>query len=266
MTDSPLITNSQNRNETKDALEAYQIFRTARSFFFWIMLLCLIILQIMFWIVNQGKIDAVLNFNSDQSQSVFVHHTHQMPSAVANWPTDNDSPEPDTKRQQNTIQDFDNFIRITMKIFNTLICFMVILYCLSLLTSINLRIVGRLGGLADSTKAFFLSLFVMALILPWQPLITGRTSVTLFSYQELIQRYLASTTYISSLSLESIVYYSRFVGCSLATTLLLFATQWRSSRATRQTIRKGQTHQQTIPPAPENHTHNDTIPLNSEKE
>ena len=244
------------------------------------MLLCLLVLQTIFWVVDRGKIDAVLDFDQDQSQSVFVREGHFASSAVfalgtageSPGPGSNDDRPPDAPRLLENIRALDGTVRILLKFFNTLICFMALLYCLSLLIGMIFCIVGRLGGLAESGKAFFLSLFVLVLIVPWQPWFIGRTSVILFSYQELVARYVERTTYVTALSWESLAYYVRFVGCALVTTLLLFAAGWRTRRASKQITQRCRV-KQIAPLVPDddtdpmmNQSDNRTIPLDGDQD
>lgn len=264
--------NTSRNHDMQDALEAYQTFRSARSACFWIILVSLLVLQTIFWVVNKGKIDAILNFDQEQSNSVFVHNTPH-PSNIFVQQMAEESPEPDSNQQPNAKRQYEitktlsNFIQGSLRFFNTLICFAALVYCLSLLIGMKLALVGHLGGLAESGKAFFLSLVVLALILPWQPIIAGETPGTLFSYHELTHSYIESTTYITLLSLDAIAYYVRFVGFWGLTLSLLFAVQWRSCRAARQIIRRCQTNNTTHQPtvinnsSPMNQSNNDTLPL-----
>lgn len=255
-----------------DALEAYQTFRSARNICFWIILVSLLVLQTIFWTVNKGKIDAVLNFDQDQSNSVFVHSTHQPASVFALQTADEfpeqeseKSPQSNAKRKYEMAKNLSHIIQGSLRFFNTLICFAALLYCLSLLIGMKLALVGHLGGLAESGKAFFLSLTVLILILPWQPLIAGETPGVLFGYQELIQKYIKSTTYIT-LSFDAIAFYVRFVGFWGLTMLLLFVAQWRSSQAAKQIIRRCQTkqaarHSVASNTSPMSQSNSDKIPL-----
>lgn len=261
----------------KDAFEAYQTYRTARSLFFWTLLAGLIILHTVFWIVDRGKIDAVLNFDQNQSESVFVHRA----SESSYWPgfipvqTAPEAPEAlpdeesDERSRRQMSQSLDTLIRGTLRFFNTVVCFMAVLYCLSLFIGMTLALVGRLGGLAESGKAFFLSLVVLVLVVPWPAMIAGQTPGTLFSYQELTLRYIESTTYTTLLSLDAIAYYVRFPGFWGLTMILLLVAHWRSCRAARQIAQRCRATQpaqtQAVVPVKMNHTpeenHKTTIPI-----
>ena len=110
-----------------------------------------------------------------------------------------------------------------------MLTFAAVIYCLSLLIGMKLALVGRLGGLADSSRAFFMSLIVMVLILPWQQALSTDIYGLQFGYKELISRYQA--VHEASKLGDYFIYYGRFVGLWLLTMLLLMIAQICSNRA-----------------------------------
>ena len=117
-----------------------------------------------------------------------------------------------------------------------ILTFVAVIYCLVLLIGMKLSLVGQLGGLADTSKAFFLSLIVMVLILPWQHTISSEIHGTLFTYKELTNSYLSLVN--SDDPKQYALYYGRFVGLWGLTMLLLMAAQWRSHQAVRKIRRR----------------------------
>ena len=130
-----------------------------------------------------------------------------------------------------TLKSLRNLIFYGLRFCGYLVTFTAVIYCLSLLIGMKLQLVGRLGGLADAAKAFFLSLVVMVIVLPWQKMIYPDVAggVT-FDFVELIERYSAQAT--ASLD-QRVFYYSRFVGFWALAVVLLIVAQWRSFQAGR---------------------------------
>ena len=123
-----------------------------------------------------------------------------------------------------------HLLDIGLSLFNYLLYFGVTLYCLTMLIGMKLALVGRLGGLAESSKAFFISLILLVFLLPWQQFITGQSTGTLFSYQELIRQYSERQTPSFS-SLDVALYYFHYVGLWILAVGLLIASRRRSRQA-----------------------------------
>lgn len=252
------------QDERADATEAYGSFKAARTLFFWLLLLGLVVVQAGFWVVDQGAIDLALG-GCEQNLAVPISWAGPMPVALSNNQTDmsgessEQGPVPRIVPRQEIpveqeaggndmaakIRSADSLrmlIKLTLKTVNYLLVFSAVAYCLILLIGMKIALVGHLGGLADSGKAFFISLIVMLLILPWMQMISGGSdcgacermarisqSGTLFSYDELAKEYTSlgeDTTFA-----RHAIYYGRFVGLWLLTVALLLCGQRRSSRA-----------------------------------
>ena len=65
------------------------------------------------------------------------------------------------------------FVKTVVAICNFLVILGSILYCLTLLMCLKISLTGRLGGMNHITKAFFISLFLMVIVFPWQQLLPG---------------------------------------------------------------------------------------------
>ena len=63
------------------------------------------------------------------------------------------------------------------------------MYCLSLLFSLKVSLMGRLGGINHISRAFFLSLAMFVLVLPWQKFFSGVVAGVIFTPDELLNRF-----------------------------------------------------------------------------
>ena len=255
---------SQNQNQINwhlrsDATEAYDTFRKARTLCFWFMLIGLILVAAAFWTVDRGVIDSALPQTSDilESTPIPVSQSHNILTAdVTPPPTDrlpapdsehpapqaqNPSPNLDTEitghdqAENNKKQALKDLVVTCLATANFLLPFLAVLYCLCLLIGMKLTIVGRLDGMAHSAKAFFLSLLVMVLVVPWQQFCTSNVTIfgTLFTFAELTGRYADLKSHPDADLWTSLAYYARFNLLWILSLLLLLVAQWRSHKAAR---------------------------------
>jgi hypothetical protein len=100
------------------------------------------------------------------------------------------------------------------------------LYCLTMLFSLKVSMLGRLGGINHITRAFFLSLLALILLLPWHEVFNGVALGAMFTSDEIVEWYSARTGDL----FDTILYYLRFCAFWLLIVLLLVLAQVRSSR------------------------------------
>ena len=252
------LTNPENYNvseDKKDALEAFNSFNGARNLLFWLFLLIpLLVAQAGFWTVQSGRLDQVLIVADDEASAVETAEIVEQPEATEkpeavedkisaaddaaddkDEKTENMTPE-EPSLKSNMSESLEKLIQGSIKTSNYILTFVAVIYCLVLLIGMKLSLVGQLGGLADTSKAFFLSLIVMVLILPWQHTISSEIHGTLFTYKELTNSYLNLVN--SDDPKQYALYYGRFVGLWGLTMLLLVAAQWRSHQAVRKIRRR----------------------------
>ncbi|MBN2210699.1 MAG: hypothetical protein JW709_04810 [Sedimentisphaerales bacterium] len=98
-----------------------------------------------------------------------------------------------------------------------------LIFLLTLLMMINLSIVGRLGGAADITRAFFLMLLAFILMVPWRSLVLINFPGALFRYKQLLNVQCGLQT-----AGDAFCYYLHYVGLWAGVLLLVIAAQWRS--------------------------------------
>jgi hypothetical protein len=110
-----------------------------------------------------------------------------------------------------------------------------ILYCLSLLICLKISLTGRLGGMNHITRAFFISLFLLVVLIPWQQVIPGVLIGSLWTPRELLCGGWAKT---DGSVFWNVMFYLRFCGlCVVALWFLLWA-QIRSAKWARATLRR----------------------------
>lgn len=118
---------------------------------------------------------------------------------------------------------------------NFILIIAAMLYCLALLMSLKISLVGRLGGINHICRAFILSLFGLVLLLPWQKLFGGVVAGAIYTPQELLCS--AAPTAEDSV-VSQVLYYLRFVVLWLVTFLLFVFAQFRSARWAGATLRR----------------------------
>ncbi len=110
-----------------------------------------------------------------------------------------------------------------------------VLYCLTMLFSLKVSLVGRLGGMNHIARAFFLSLVMLVLLLPWQ-LLFAVTKGAIFTPTELMAGGWQACREASVFG--AILYYLRFVGYWVLILLLLFMAQGRNARWARTILKR----------------------------
>jgi hypothetical protein len=109
------------------------------------------------------------------------------------------------------------------------VTFSAVIYCLSLWMGLNLALVGRLSGLANASKAFFLSLILLIFAVPWQRIFNLEIPGALFTYEQAFNAY--STVRTEDEFLQLMLYYSRFVALWVIAIIVLIAAQRCSAQA-----------------------------------
>lgn len=205
--------------DQQDAWEAYSTFRTARTLFFALLLIGLLIAGSCFWVVNQGLVDQALELTGQNATLIPLGFSGESGESQKN------------NQQTELVNSLNDLVRISLSIWNLVMAFCALLFCLTLLIGLKLALVGRLGGLAEAGKAFFLSLMVMVLIVPWQSIITPQSPGALFRYDYLIDRYLEMRSQPEAGLIPKLGYYGRFIGLWGLSIILLLMSLRRSRQA-----------------------------------
>ncbi|MBN2589334.1 MAG: hypothetical protein JXA96_05705 [Sedimentisphaerales bacterium] len=128
---------------------------------------------------------------------------------------------------------FDHIVWI-MRFVNAILILIGILYCLTMLFSLKISMLGRLGGINHITRAFFLSLLMLVLVLPWQRIYSGVIMGAIFTPEEFVTWHAEKTTDI----IDMVLYYMRFCGYMVLVFLLLILSQIRSGRWAKAILRR----------------------------
>ena len=122
-----------------------------------------------------------------------------------------------------------------IKLCNFVLVFSATIYCLILLMSIKISLIGRLGGISHISKAFFLSLIALVILLPWQGLFEDIVLGAIYLPDELLSKFVLTD---ESTLVDKILYFARYSGMWGVTMLLLLAAQARSAKWSKTTLRR----------------------------
>ena len=226
--------------ETTDCLEAVGVFRFWKNILFVITILCLLLLQTSFWLVNTGYVKADDNTGINAS-AVAAEDTEQISKAAKqvakdpNQPTEAIAQKP--QRQQVCSFSVIKFKQLAwfIRLFNFVLIPAAALYCLTMLFSLKISLLGRLGGINHICRAFFLSMVMLVLLLPWQRFFAGVIVGAMYTPKELLN---CCTAVETKGIFGAAFYYLRFTGYWLLILLLLICAQIRSARWARATLRR----------------------------
>ncbi len=240
----------KNLIDTTDCLEAIGVFRGWKNFLFIVVILCLLLLQVSFWLVNTGYV-ATEQVGSDKapaaasdSEQIAAAETEakedikkaaEQVAAAPNKPAEAapQQPEPEPAKPHFGMR-FKHLAGL-IRFVDFVLIPTAILYCLTMLFSLKVSLLGRLGGINHISRAFFLSLVFLVLLLPWQRFFAGIVAGVIYTPDELASRYSSETT---GGIFGTIFYYLRFTGYWLVVLLLLIFSQLRSSRWAKATLRR----------------------------
>jgi len=285
--------------DTTDSLEAVGVFKGWKNFFFIIIVLCLVLLQVSFWLVDRGYIQVspsaeaaepvaegefaapqitVLTIPVEQNLAPTVpaavqpaepvQPTKPVPSEVEETvESDKTTAEPNQVIEPNRPADPNLTSRTTrgekagknlqraitwpsadflsgitaeqfawmVRLVNAVLVLTASLYCLTLMFSLKVSMHGRLGGINHISRAFFLSLLMLVLLLPWQRVFGGVVTGAVYTPAELMSWHAAEKT---GDTLAMALYYLRFSGYGVLIFLLLLLSQYRSLRWAKAILRR----------------------------
>lgn len=236
MNEGPI--NQNDMIETTDCLEAVGVFRGWKNFFFLIVLLCLLLAQAAFWVADLGLLgepkDTATTTAMPQADTSSVQNAAA--SAVADA---NATPKTTTTRSLKARFGFfknvqSSHLDRTIELVSGVLIVAAALYCLAMFFSLMVSLIGRLGGISHIARAFFLSLIMLVLVIPWQKLLGSSVVGVVFTPAELAD-WLPNK---SNSLLNTVLYYLRFSGYWVVVFLLLLMSQARSARWTKAILRR----------------------------
>jgi len=214
--------------DTTDCLEAVGVFRGWKNGLFVVIALCLLLLQVSFWLVNTGyiKID-----ERARAEKPAIADTNAVATVVeANQVKPIVQPPPQHTLFGITFKHLAWLIRIV----NAVLVLAATLYCLTMLFGLKVSLIGRLGGINHIARAFFLSLVMLILLLPWQRVFGCMVVGAIYIPCELVKWCGGECRGI----FETVLLYLRFSGYWLLIVLLLILSQLRSARWTKAILRR----------------------------
>jgi hypothetical protein len=253
----------KNLIDTTDCLEAIGVFRGWKNFLFVVVILCLLLLQVSFWLVDTGCITAE-QVGSDKASAAAspaspagvrasdpqqtaeaakvkenIKKAAEQVVAEPNIPTEAAPQQLQSKLVNFRFKVEFKHLAWLINFVNFVLVFAAILYCLTMLFSIKVSLLGRLGGINHICRAFFLSLVFLVLLLPWQipwrRFFAGEIFGAMYTPGDLLSSFAALK---DSGILYKVFYYSRFNGYWLVAMLLLIFSYIRSSRWAKATLRR----------------------------
>ena len=123
-----------------------------------------------------------------------------------------------------------------LRLVNCVLILAAVLYSMSLLFGMKVSLMGRLGGVNNACRAFYLSLVMVILLPPWQMIFGPMVLGALFTPAELFKA--AADPVGTDNIFGMVLYYLRFSGYWLLMFLLLIMAQVRSARWTRAILRR----------------------------
>jgi hypothetical protein len=241
-----------------DCLEAIGVFKAMKNFLFVVIFVCLILLAICFWLTDQGMIkngavapaeETVKKIDFAKGQiAVDANGTVAMVAQVAEKvSSDPNAKAMDVKADENgaakksfaekfSIDYF--YISKVVRGCNFVLMMTATMYCLVLMFCLKVSLVGRLGGLNHISRAFFISLFVLIFLFPWQRFFGVSEAVAIgaiYLPRELLNVIQNRATFSPT---ELGWHYLRFVCCWAIAVILLLSAQIRSAKWANTTLRR----------------------------
>ncbi len=252
--------------DTTDCLEAVGVFRGWKNGLFIVIVLCLLVLQISFWLVDTGCVKAgdeikaevalpsIESLQKNKQPEIWPSPAKDLVVPLQTDKTKQPSDKPSeveeaakeivvqpNKPAEEPHQQSDfpfgvtfEHLSWTILFVNGLLILSAVLYCLCMLFSLKVSLIGRLGGINHISRAFFLSLVMVVLLLPWQNVFDGILPGVIYTPCELAKRCSAEQSGIFAIT----IHYLRFTGYWLVAVLFLIFSQLRSSRWTKSVLRR----------------------------
>ncbi len=250
--------------DTTDCLEAVGVFRCWKNLFFAVLFVGLLLLGLCFWVMDLGLVKPdstaadeqavpqesatgqVVSGSSDTAQIAPVVEQEvdevkqQVDEAAAKVAGDANAPAgtAETKAKKTLKLPFklrQVHVMWSIRALDAIIIMAAILYCLTILFTLKISLLGRLGGINHISRAFFWSLILLALIVPWQVALGWGLFGVTFEPSELLGRineYESTTVFVKGL------YWFRYVVVWAIALLCLLLAQIRTARWSKATLRR----------------------------
>jgi hypothetical protein len=202
----------------RDYIRTLQVICRWKNFLFVVIMLCLLLLQISFLLVNYGYAVPEKN-ESIKAPSIFLSTGKQLTDLTEG----NLDKEPKTRKHSGSEIKFEHII-LAMNVTNTILIFSSVLYGLIMFCGLGASLGGELGGTAHISRACIYSLIILILLLPWQLVFKQTILGAVFTPWELT---VWRVTNVHDL-FSKVLLYLRFTGYPIFVFILLILTQLRS--------------------------------------
>ncbi|UCD49124.1 MAG: hypothetical protein JSW27_16510 [Phycisphaerales bacterium] len=219
--------------ETTDCLEAVGVFRGWKNFFFLTVVICLVLAQVSFWLVDLGFVSIPV----DSAEVPAVPEAVETPVVA-----DSNAPAQPSEADGGIFGlgslgklSFGHLAR-TIDVVDGILIVTAALYCMAMFFSLMVSLIGRLGGINHISRAFFLSLIMLVLVVPWQRLLESSVIGVIYTPSDLVTWFSAQSE--SDSIVQTVLYYLRFTGYWLVVMMLMIMSQTRSARWTKSILRR----------------------------
>ncbi|HUW17721.1 MAG TPA: hypothetical protein VMW16_00295 [Sedimentisphaerales bacterium] len=244
--------------DTTDCLEAVGVFRGWKNSLFIIVILCLLLLQVLFWVVDLGLVGAETETATPAKADVpaladktakpvesigtirveLPDDVNRIQKAAEQVAADSNLPAEEAEKKPDLLPAIKfKHVRWLIRLLDFVLIPAAILYCLTMLFCLKVSLLGRLGGINHISRAFFLSLLFLVLLLPWQLFFGAAIKGAMYTPRELViwlNWYPAEESAI----FPAVLYYLRFTGYWLLVMLLLILSQVRSVKWAKAILRR----------------------------
>jgi hypothetical protein len=244
--------------ETTDCLEAIGTLRSSKNLFFFIIFLCLLVLQAIFWlmptkyVVRPGqesqkdiapiaamimKLSAIANVNEPEVKIESESDRIEKAASALLADVNSTAADPNTAEAKTLPQIKIPFAHLAwlIKFCNYILAVSSVIYSLTLLFGMKVSLVGRLGGISHITKAVFMSFIMVVLILPWQIIFKGVIAGVIYTPAELLA---AWESFDKASVISNALMFLRFSVLWLVVVLILCWTQIKSMRWSKNTLKR----------------------------
>ena len=227
--------------DTTDSLEAIGVFKWWKNFLFIILLVCMLLTQVSFWVVQtkavRGQHEIVIPLDSEKvpAEKTEIKIAAEEVTKDANDANAAAANEINKKKLSSYFRINLKYVFWLIRVCNFVLIITAALYCLSILFSLKISLLGRLGGINHISRAFFLSLVFAVIMMPWQKLFGNLVAGVLFTGSELFD---ACETKNPEAIFSIIFFYLRFCFYWLVALAILIFAQLRTTRWAKATLRR----------------------------
>lgn len=185
------------------------------------------------------------NVTSEEKETLLETETDYIPADIPAEDATDEMLEPQVSPEEDQAAETEDelsllriscrFACVLVAVCNFVIVAGSILYCLTLLMCFKISLAGRLGGVNHIARSFFVSLFLLMVVIPWQQILPGVLLGSVWLPGELL---CGGWAKVDGSVLWRIAYYLRFCGLWIVGLWLLWWANGRSKKWARATLRR----------------------------